>query len=84
MTTMAEKSRAEYYRGYRKTVKPLNERDAREAGFKAGVQACVDVAKKSGEFQLAVKLQRLASFENPELNQRREFLKTLSPSNGTR
>jgi len=81
---MAEKSRAEYYRGYRKTVKPLNEREAYQEGFKAGVQACVDVAKKRGEFQLAVRLQRIASFETPELTQRRDFLKTLGPppSNG--
>jgi hypothetical protein len=70
-------------RGYRKTVEPLKEREAREAGFKAGVQACVDMTKKSGEFQLAMRLQRLASFENPELNQRRAFLETLGPARST-
>jgi hypothetical protein len=81
---MAEKSRAEYYRGYRKTVKPLNEREARAEGFKAGVQACVDLAKKAGEFQLAVRLQRIGDHENPELKIRRAFLETLNPINGTR
>jgi hypothetical protein len=79
---MAEKSRAEYMRGYRKTVKPMNEREARNEGFKAGVMACVEVAKKRGEFQLAVRLERIANHESFEVAQRRKFLETLSPSNG--
>ena len=34
-------SRAQYMRTYRKTVKPLNERDAHAEGRKEGVEACI-------------------------------------------
>jgi hypothetical protein len=80
---MTKEDRAAYMRGYRKTVEPLKEREAREAGFKAGVMACVELVKKRGEFQLAVRLARIAAHESFESEQRRAFVQTLNPSNGT-
>ena len=80
---MADSSRAEYYRGYRKTVKPMKEREARDEGFKAGVGACVKLVKDRGDFQLAMRLERIANHESFETMQRRELIKSVSPRNGS-
>jgi hypothetical protein len=46
---MTKTERAAYMRGYRKTVEPLKEREARNEGFKAGVGACVKFVKNRDE-----------------------------------
>ncbi len=76
---MAKESRAEYMRGYRKTVKPLNEREAREEGFKAGVEACVKALRLRGYHELAHRCELISQHESYELQQRRALLKALNP-----
>lgn len=78
---MTKTERATYMRGYRKTVEPLKEREARNEGFKAGVGACVKLAKDRGDFQLAMRLERIANHESFETMQRRELIKSVSPRN---
>ena len=39
--TLCRKHLAEYHRERRRTIKPMNEREAQQEGFEAGVAACV-------------------------------------------
>jgi hypothetical protein len=86
IASMAEKSRAEYYRGYRKTVKPMNEREARDEGFRAGVEACVKVIRERGAdkaltgYQMARLLERVTGQEPYEVTARRALVKNLQPA----
>jgi len=69
-----------YYRDYRKTVKPINEREAREEGFKAGVDACVKALRQRGEHVLAHRLELINAHESYELQQQRKLVKAMSPN----
>jgi hypothetical protein len=80
---MPKPGHAEYMRGYRKTVKSISEREAREEGFRAGIAACVEVVRKRGEHQLAHRLEMISHHESYELQQRRAFVKTMEPGNGS-
>lgn len=83
---MAKPGHAEYMREWRKTVKPLNERDAREAGFKAGVAACVKlIRERAGDreltgYQTARLLESVVASESFEVRSRRELVKSLQPA----
>lgn len=82
---MTKTERAEYMRDYRKTVKPMSERQAREEGFTAGVEACVKVIRERGGdraltgYQTARLLEKLVTPESFEVRSRRELVKSLQP-----
>jgi hypothetical protein len=79
---MTKAERAKYMQDYRKTVKPLNEREAREEGFKAGVAACVLALRLRGEHVLAHRLELINTHESYELQQQRGLIRAISPRNG--
>ncbi len=83
---MTKSERAEYMRGYRKTVKPMSEREARDEGFKAGVTACVKLIRERGAdkaltgYQMARLLESVTGVEPFEVRKRREFVEGIQPS----
>lgn len=80
---MTKAERAQYMRGYRKTVEPLKERESRNEGFRAGVAACVKLVKDRGDFQLAMRLERIGNHESFETTQRRAVIASMHPRNGS-
>jgi len=83
---MTKAEQAEYMRKYRKTVKPMAEREARDEGFKAGVAACVRLIRERGAdkaltgYQMARLLESVTGAEPYEVRKRREFVEGIQPA----
>jgi len=83
---MAKPSRAEYMRDYRKTIKPMEQREAYADGFRAGVMACVQTIKlRAGNgaltgYQTARLLETCVQLETWEEKQRKALIQSLQPA----